>query len=340
MVYPAYVIIILIAVYVLYSKVLGRVHASHTLTNYQMAHPVPSVQAKRLLRSCPLGTGTLKAFQALWKTGIHCFDMDAVLTKDGHVLVTHPKRIQAALNSTKTAPLEQNVQNLQLDQVRELGAPAALFPEVDELLEAFAESVKDYPGGAGSQQMLIQGAPSRGPLLFLEFKDKAFSAAAVSQVSEAVKRLGLEKNVAMFLVSDAHQERLVAEDISWEGLFIRGYMDAQQSPDGVWVPDTPSIRRDLLQRHSMVGPSIKLPVAFFAELATATDHQPAYVWNVDDASGLQKAINVSAQDFSMHGFSGLSKQLLEAPPLEEDMLRCIDRKHNAGIGGEGIDVTV
>ena len=49
----------------------------------------------------------------------------------------------------------------------------------------------------------------RGPLLFLEFKDKAFSAAAVSQVSEAVKRLGLEKNVAMFLVSDAHQERLV-----------------------------------------------------------------------------------------------------------------------------------
>ncbi len=30
-----------------------------------------------------------------------------------------------------------------------------------QLLEAFAESVKDYPGGAGSQQMLIQGAPSR-----------------------------------------------------------------------------------------------------------------------------------------------------------------------------------
>ncbi len=41
--------------------------------------------------------------------------------------------MQAALNSTKTAPLEQNVQNLQLDQVRELGAPAALFPEVDEV---------------------------------------------------------------------------------------------------------------------------------------------------------------------------------------------------------------
>ncbi len=59
----------------------------------------------------------------------------------------------------------------------------------------------------------------------------------------------------------------------------------------------------------MVGPSIKLPVAFFAELATATDHQPAYVWNVDDASGLQKAINVSAQGLISNRPLAMKQQL-------------------------------
>ena len=45
--------------------------------------------------------------------------------------------------------------------------------------------------------------------MFLEFKDKAFNAAMVSQVNDVVKRLHLQQSVALFLVSDAQQEQLV-----------------------------------------------------------------------------------------------------------------------------------
>ncbi len=50
----------------------------------------------------------------------------------------------------------------------------------------------------------------RIPIMFLEFKDRAFNAATVSQVSDVVKRLRLEKYVALFLVSDSQQEQLVS----------------------------------------------------------------------------------------------------------------------------------
>lgn len=71
--------------------------------------------------------------------------------------------------------------------------------------------------------------------------------------------------------------------------------DAKRTAAGDVIPEKPIIRQELVGRHELVGPSIKLPDKFFKELNQKTGGQPAYVWNVDDAQALQKAIRVGAK---------------------------------------------
>ena len=71
--------------------------------------------------------------------------------------------------------------------------------------------------------------------------------------------------------------------------------DAKRTAAGDFVLEKPIINQELLGKHELVGPSIKLPEKFFKELNQKTGGQPAYVWNVDDTKALQKAINVGAK---------------------------------------------
>lgn len=315
LVYPTYFVLVVIAVLVLYTKVMGHFSPSSRL--FGEPYPVTQRSAPRKLQqnaaasSCSmlqemqicshqaaagelsLGTGTLQAFQALWQAGVYCFDMDAVISKDGHLLVTHPKRIQEALAANQTLSNVTDVQNLDLQELRERGLDAATFPKADELIDKYVD-LAGYSISTGESGLQLRDL-SRTPLLFLEFKDRAFSTAAVQHVSNLVNQLSFDRSVALFLVSDAQQEQLAAEGFEWKALFIRGYLDAKRTAAGDVIPEKPIIRQELVGRHELVGPSIKLPDKFFKELNQKTGGQPAYVWNVDDAQALQKAIRVGAK---------------------------------------------
>ncbi|KAK9818758.1 hypothetical protein WJX74_009887 [Apatococcus lobatus] len=240
-----------------------------------------------------MGTGSLQALQALWQAGVYCYDMDVVASKDGHLLVTHPNRIQEALAANQTFSNETDVQNLELQELRDRGLSAATFPEADELVDRYTDYAGDaIATGIGGLQLRDL---SRTPLLFLELKGRAFNAAAVSYLSNTVNHIGFDRSVALFLVSDAQQEQLAAEGFEWKALSIRGYLDSRRTATGALVPEKPVIQQELVGRHELVGPSIKLPQKFFEELNDKTGGQPAYVWNVDDVKALKKAISVGAK---------------------------------------------
>ncbi|KAK9818757.1 hypothetical protein WJX74_009887 [Apatococcus lobatus] len=315
LVYPSYLILVCIAVFVLYTKVLGQSRPSSRLLGEEHA-ATQSALSRRLqtnaaISSCSIhqemqvcshqaaggelemGTGSLQALQALWQAGVYCYDMDVVASKDGHLLVTHPNRIQEALAANQTFSNETDVQNLELQELRDRGLSAATFPEADELVDRYTDYAGDaIATGIGGLQLRDL---SRTPLLFLELKGRAFNAAAVSYLSNTVNHIGFDRSVALFLVSDAQQEQLAAEGFEWKALSIRGYLDSRRTATGALVPEKPVIQQELVGRHELVGPSIKLPQKFFEELNDKTGGQPAYVWNVDDVKALKKAISVGAK---------------------------------------------
>ena len=79
--------------------------------------------------------GSLAGMTAMWREGITCFDVDGVLTSDGVMLATHPKRFADATGGARPAEMT-------LARARDAGADEAGFPTLDDVIAHFASLVE------------------------------------------------------------------------------------------------------------------------------------------------------------------------------------------------------
>ena len=83
----------------------------------------------------PPRDGSLAGMTAMWHEGITCFDVDGVLTSDGVMLATHPKRFADATGGARPAEMT-------LARARDAGADEAGFPTLDDVIAHFASLVE------------------------------------------------------------------------------------------------------------------------------------------------------------------------------------------------------
>ncbi|KAK3269325.1 hypothetical protein CYMTET_22227, partial [Cymbomonas tetramitiformis] len=241
-----------------------------------------------------LADGSAAAVQGLLQQGVTCFDMDFVLTSDGHLLATHPERLQkAAKEAGYSAPVWNNdLVPLSLADVRAAGLDDLRFPTMGEVLDAFLDSMMQADVGS---PLPLTGEPERQPakksstdnlLLLLDMKFAAFSEVAVAAAMQMVTDRGLQHITTLWFGEDAPTLRTLVQASAPAVRTIRVFRDRGELPSVIAV-------QQAAKSYDMLGPSIKMPAVLLNEMVKAGG--PVLGWVVDDESAMKVAVEIGLQ---------------------------------------------
>ena len=147
---------------------------------------------------------------AMWHEGITCFDVDGVLTSDGVMLATHPKRFADATGGARPAEMT-------LARARDAGADEAGFPTLDDVI---AHRVPRRGHRTGRAALLVAGRrlfakitsvsprrrgrrpaapPLTGPVLCLDLKGDALAPAHAVRLVRLADDSGVRGRVLVYV---------------------------------------------------------------------------------------------------------------------------------------------
>ena len=159
----------------------------------------------------PPRDGSLAGMTAMWHEGITCFDVDGVLTSDGVMLATHPKRFADATGGARPAEMT-------LARARDAGADEAGFPTLDDVIAHFASLVEAtapdarpyWWRGDDSFAKITSVSPRRrgrrpaappltGPVLCLDLKGDALAPAHAVRLVRLADDLNVRGRVLVYV---------------------------------------------------------------------------------------------------------------------------------------------
>ena len=159
----------------------------------------------------PPRDGSLAGMTAMWREGITCFDVDGVLTSDGVMLATHPKRFADATGGARPAEMT-------LARARDAGADEAGFPTLDDVIAHFASLVEatapdarpHWWRGDDSFAKITSVSPRRrgrrpaappltGPVLCLDLKGDALAPAHAVRLVRLADDLNVRGRVLVYV---------------------------------------------------------------------------------------------------------------------------------------------
>jgi len=226
-------------------------------------------------------SATPSALRLLWSSGIECFDLDVVQTRDGALLAAHPSRLQSFLSTTspRNAGLRSDLYSHA--QLKTWGASETAIPLLKDVAEEFSSLVRQKllatVGSAGS---------AKDSLLLLDLKGAAFSRVGVTAVAHLVKELGIQDNTLVW-VPDTHPRAAelveAARQAAPELGLLQGFPDRRSGWGRTAVGDS----------FRAVGPVVNAPRELFAEAAAR--RLPAFAWLVNSRRDLLKAAEVGSR---------------------------------------------
>ena len=216
-------------------------------------------------------SGSLAAYALLWQQGIHCFDLDYVITADYQLIAVHPADLLSAI-SEPTATTQEQIESLTLDEIRERGADAGTFPTLQSQLKLLSQLLHADGHQTATDPQLA---------LLMELKGRAFPGSLEVAV-KAVDEANMTEHTAIW-VSSTEQLSNVRQ-ARWKGPIIWAYRDA----------DDPHPRMFDTTDVDYIGPSISMDDDWFDEVGRL-DGKPMYTWVVDLPSELKSALHYKSE---------------------------------------------
>ena len=154
--------------------------------------------------------GSLAGMTAMWREGITCFDVDGVLTSDGVMLATHPKRFADATGGARPAEMT-------LARARDAGADEAGFPTLDDVIAHFASLVEAtapdarpywWRGDDSFARRIVSprrrgrrpaAPPLTGPVLCLDLKGDALAPTHATRLVRLAETSGVGGRVLVYV---------------------------------------------------------------------------------------------------------------------------------------------
>lgn len=136
--------------------------------------------------------GSMAAMTAFWGKGIKCFDIDAVTTKDGQLLASHPGRLKPRISPDSK---DFDSADYTLEEMRKLGADEEGYPTLYTVFEHYASLVNSEvikkPFFADKSKIL------EGPLFNVDLKGPNLTAKNLDDIFDKLIALGIRDNVAI-----------------------------------------------------------------------------------------------------------------------------------------------
>ncbi|CAJ1966605.1 unnamed protein product [Cylindrotheca closterium] len=137
--------------------------------------------------------GSLKAMSAFWAKGIKCFDIDAVTTKDGQLLASHPVRLIPRISPNNSQNFDSAAYTL--EEMRKLGADKEGYPLLYTVFEHYASLVNNE---ATKKPFYAKGSNYlEGPLFNVDLKGPNLTAKHMDDILDKLVDLGIRDNVAI-----------------------------------------------------------------------------------------------------------------------------------------------
>ena len=181
------------------------------------ARTFPYVASHQLLNANPrVQSGSLDAMKYFVENyGLKNFDVDAVMLKTGEILGAHPKRLQMQVK-------RDDLREMTLKEVRELGADDVAFPLVEALMKQFADMKNKHfqkmsmnnkrrdrkdsrtkrlvlEFGKNSNAMQTKEVGDDGWFLGVDLKDDALNVENVLFVNEIAKKYDIVRSVSFYV---------------------------------------------------------------------------------------------------------------------------------------------
>lgn len=239
--------------------------------------------------------GSLQAMDALWEAGIYCFDIDIVTLKDGTLLAAHPNRFAKAV---VVGAVNKRPEEYTLEEARSAGADEIGFPILEDVLNHFANLVKDKTTAHNNEDDKNGlGFRQGGPLLNLDLKGPNLTMDHVNKLGEIITEQGIRGNVAVCATA------LGANDIG-PGVDLMNILGTKRNNNnnnlliGIVLRDRVvednNLQRimQLIEQYpaiELIVPSNKFEVTYFHTLKKHAQ-KPITSWTVDDEEGLTHAI--------------------------------------------------
>lgn len=272
--------------------------------------------------------GSLSAMTFLFNAGIHCFDIDAVTTKDGILLATHPRRLAVA---TSQQLLVDNPNFYTLHEIREAGASANAFPELLSVINHYASLIRGQPpfyieDAVDSNDGLTNSL--HGPLLTLDWKFPSVVDDQQRQLLhermkpiarnliKLVHSLGIQRNFVLAVSVDSALWDLI-QDVMNEQV-DDSHQHHQKILLGLVLRDLVVEDRNLkrvqsvLERHSnsfrCVVPSLKFDPTWYQQLIAYDSELPITAWTVDTWQEYEHAMKMGVSSIiANHPFQIMNK---------------------------------
>ena len=164
--------------------------------------------------------GSLAGMTAMWREGITCFDVDGVLTSDGVMLATHPKRFADATGGARPAEMT-------LARARDAGADEAGFPTLDDVIAHFASLVEAtapdarpywWRGDDSFARRIVSprrrgrrpaAPPLTGPVLCLDLKGDALAPTHATRLVRLAETSGVGGRVLVYVYDGGEDDAVL-----------------------------------------------------------------------------------------------------------------------------------
>mmetsp|Transcript_10624 Transcript_10624/g.39024 ORF Transcript_10624/g.39024 Transcript_10624/m.39024 type:complete len:445 (+) Transcript_10624:168-1502(+) len=253
--------------------------------SHQVSVEVDLVRKRKLIQSTPGdASDVLLTLVALWEEGVNCFDLDVLVTREGELVVGHPRHLPATLEGESHHMHDFSVAELQRH------SKGIQFPHLDHVLALLASLVK-------TEAMIPEPFKMHQPnqsssKLFLEVKQQAqLDERVIVRLADMILKHEAQGLVVLWLIGgQARTENLERLRSRYPWLqCIKGFRDHEVDAEGAKVPLFYRAEDLDARAFDFLGPSVHLPI----KVRKAMDAQsPGHVvsWVVDNDTTLLRAV--------------------------------------------------
>ena len=283
--------------------------------------------------------GSLAGMTAMWREGITCFDVDGVLTSDGVMLATHPKRFADATGGARPAEMT-------LARARDAGADEAGFPTLDDVIAHFASLVEATAPDArpywwrGDDSFARRSVnprrrgrrpaapPLTGPVLCLDLKGDALAPAHAVRLVALADDLNVRGRVLVYVYDGGKDDAVLAALATKRPSVAVGLGRRDENPAHRSVPALSRVSTGGTNEHDeasgggivrAIVPSVGFDARWYEAAVQTGLHVVSWVVDDEATLGAQLALGVSGVITNEPG------RMLRA--LHDTRIRCEQKKY-------------
>ncbi|CAD7697887.1 unnamed protein product [Ostreobium quekettii] len=216
------------------------------------------------------------AIRAAWEHKICCFDIDVMQTKDGHLVVAHPRQLQECVGDQMLDPRHM-ADSYTLQELLDKGIGECDIPKVDSLLEEFSALLK-------------KGIPQRRPMISIELKGSSLNGANIGRILDMAKELSIVQYLYFWFGLESGLD--LVRDMKESAPGVHGGLVYKDRDRIQMNTEAEKISPRVSGLYDTIVPSVNLEEALFAE--ARDKNKTIAVWTINDEEQMWRSMQLGA----------------------------------------------